>query len=193
MRTRIFGWGFAASFIAILFAWSLHPVSVPAQTSAAPRPAAGVALRTEGLSRKEISARFRSLKDSDVVEIAGRRLTKAQLIKDTRTRERRILAKAKADSAPPPANLSELKTRFEADQKAALDASNAQARGEFAKLAQTGRKETDHATSPEQDALRREAIEMLHRAANASPAELEVIESRAQELLPKARQLKRAP
>ena len=188
------GWGLAVSFSAILFAWSFDPQPIPAQTVAAPPPTAGVALRTEGLSRKQVRERLRSLKDTDIVEIAGRRVTKGQLKIDAQARHQRILAKAKADTVRPSANLSELQAKFAADQQKALDATNANARAEFARLAPPVKGDgLRDAAATERDALRREAVEMLHRAANASPAELEAIESRAQELLPKARQLKRAP
>ena len=65
-----------------------------------------------------------------------------------------------------------------ADQQTALDATNAKVRAEFARLAPTVKGDgLRDAAATDRDALRREATEMLHQAANASPAELEAIES----------------
>ena len=64
-----------------------------------------------------------------------------------------------------------------ADQQTALDATNAKVRAEFARLAPTVKGDgLRDAAATDRDALRREATEMLHQAANASPAELEAIE-----------------
>jgi hypothetical protein len=186
-------WGLAASFATILLALSLNPRPVPAQIAAAPRSADNVALKVQGLTRQEIHARLRSLKNSDIIEIAGRRVTLAQLKAEARKRHQQHLAKAKANALRPSASLSMLRAKFVAEEKVALDASNARARAEFARLAQAGRGQPDHAAATERDVLRRETVELLRRAATASPAERAAIETRAAELLPKARQLKRAP
>jgi hypothetical protein len=156
-----------------------------------------VALRAEGLTNKELRTRFKKLSDQDIIEVKGRRVTKAQFLGEIGKRSQLARARVKGENAAQSqAKFEALRSQFEAQQKSALEANNAQTRVGFARLAQQwGPGAASQAVrmrpSSEREIMRREAAELMRRSGAASPAEQAGIEKRAQQLLQRAKQIGR--
>lgn len=158
-----------------------------AQTS--PSGDSAVALRADGLTAKEFRERFKRLSDQDIVEVKGRRLTKAQLAIEIGKKSQEARARIKGNSAQSQVHFKAIRNQYEAEQKATLDADNVRSRADFARLKQQwGSGGPVHVgMDVEREQLRREAAELIRRMGKASPAEQAEIEKRAQKLLQKAR------
>ncbi|HZY31648.1 MAG TPA: hypothetical protein VFF86_08415 [Candidatus Methylomirabilis sp.] len=180
-------------------------VGAPGRTprEAAPSTPGVVTLRAEGLTNKEFRTRLKGLSEHDIVEISGRKMTKAQFRNEIEQKRKKAWALVKGNAAQFQLRLEALRGEFEAlrgefeaQQKATLEASNARARAGFARLAQqwdpgAASQVARMGASSERETVRREAAELMRRVERASPAEQAEIEKRAQQLLQRAKQLGR--
>ena len=163
------------------------PVEAPRPTVPIDRPLkkAEQPLTAEQLTKEQ----FDRLPDTQPIEIKGQRMT-AGGIRANRAKMRQARAEAEAKAT---AAAAKAQAEFEADrakflqeQKARLDTENAKVRAEVARLRQ---QRPAPAQSPQLDAIRREAGQLLERSKTASPAERVQIEQRAAQLRQQLQQM----
>jgi len=174
-----------------------EPIRAIQQAQLTPSRQGAVALRAEGLNNKEFRTRFKKLSDQDIVEVAGRQMTKAQFLGEIGKKSQQARARVKGENAAQAqAKFETLRSQFEAQQNTELQAENTRVRTQFARVAQQwGPAGASQAARrqplSEREVLRREAADLIRRSGTASPAEKAEIEARAQQLLQKAKQLGR--
>lgn len=159
------------------------PVEAPRPTLPIDRPLkAEQPLKAERLTKEQ----FDRLPATQPIEIKGQRMTAGEI--RAKMRQARAEAEAKIEAAA-----AKAQTEFEADrakflqeQKARLDAENAKVRAEVGRLRQ---QRPAPAQSPQLDAIRREAGQLLERSKTASPAERVQIEQRATQILQQLQQM----
>lgn len=156
-----------------------------------------VALRAGGLTNRDFRARFKKLSAEDVVEVKGRRMTKAQFLdamgKKIRDAQARVESKATAGSRT---RLETLRNQFIAQQNAELTQENERTRAKFARVAgqwQAEGRSRAASTKPisAKESIRREAAELIRRSRTASADERADIERRVQELVRRAKRIGR--
>lgn len=154
-------------------------------------------LRADGLTNRDFRARFKKLSAEDVIEVKGRRMTKAQFLdamgRKIRDVQARVESKANAGSRT---RLETLRSQFIAQQNAELAQENERTRVNFARVAaqwQAAGRSRAAPTKPisAKESIRREAAELIRRSRAASADERAVIEKRVQELVRRAKQIGR--
>lgn len=174
-----------------------EPIRAIGQAQLTPSRQGAVALRAEGLANKEFRARLKKLSDHDVVEVAGRQMTKAQFVSEIGKKSQRARARVKGENATQSqARFETLRSQFEAQQNTELESENMRVRAQFARVAQqwgpAGASQVARRQPlSERESIRREAVELIRRSGAASPAERAEIEKRAQQLLQRAKQVGR--
>ena len=147
-------------------------------------------IRGEQLTQQQ----FDALPDSAVIEFRGTRITAGEVRVKIKQAEIGAQAQAQAAAAQAQAKFEAYRAKFLQEQKAKLDAANAKVRAEIARLRQAS------AAAPltQQQAIQKEAVELLNRSKTATPAEQIQIEQRAGQLqqpklLQQAPRLKQLP
>jgi len=150
------------------------PAPAPASSQPAPPPKAEQPLKAEQLTREQ----FDRLPDTQPIEMKGQRTTAGEIRTKMKQARAEAEVKMKAAAAQAQAGFEADRVQFLQAQKARLDAENAKVRQQRPAAAQ----------SPQFDAIRREAGQLLERSKTASPAERAQIEQRAAQLLQQLRQ-----
>ena len=139
-------------------------------------------LKAEQLTKEH----FDRLSDTQPIEIKGQRMTAGKIRANMRQARAEAEAKAKVAAAKVQAEFEAERTKFLQAQKAKLEAENAKVRAEVTRLRQ---QQPAPAQSPQLDAIRREAGQLLERSKTASPAERAQIEQRAAQLIQQLQQM----
>lgn len=133
---------------------------------------------------------FDSLSDDQVIEFKDQRITARELRAKTRQALAEVEAKSKANAAQAKARFEAYRAKFLLEQKAKLDARNAEVRAEFARRRQqSGVIVGTLGHAARFDAIRNEARQLLERSKTASPAEQAQLEQRAEQLLGQLEQM----
>jgi len=148
----------------------------PAAPAPQPKLERPVVLKAEQLTKEQ----FQGLPDSALIGIKGTVMTAGELRRQMEQRVAESLAKAEAEAAQAKARFEAKRAKFLQEQKARLNAQNAKALADLPRLRQQAARSTVPAAD---DALHREAKQLLERAKTATPAEQVQIERRAGELL----------
>jgi ABC-type phosphate transport system auxiliary subunit len=117
---------------------------------------------------------FKALPDTAVLEVQGRRMTKAQInseLKSLRLKNRR---------AASPGNLQAVQAKFHKEWLAEINADDAKVKARLANLRQNAAKI---------NSIQQETLQLNNRFRTASPAEKQQMEKRAEELLRQLKQL----
>jgi hypothetical protein len=156
-----------------------------------------VTLRANGLANRDFRDRFKKLSAEDVIEMKGRRMTKAQFLdamgKKIRDAQARVESK---DTAGSRTRLETLRSQFIAQQNAELAQENERTRANFARVAgqwQAAGRSRAASTKPisAKESIRREAADLIRRSRTASADERADIEKRVQELVRRAKRIGR--
>jgi hypothetical protein len=142
----------------------------PAEAGGTPGPQV---LRADQLTRQQ----FEVLPDTAVIESKGQRMTKAQ-IQTKAMKSKEAIAKVQASARDAQAKFEKRLAQFLQQRQAKLQADNAKAMAEVARLRQVA-------------AIEEEGAKLWQRAQRAAPAERAQIEQRARQLLQQFQQIGR--
>ena len=157
---------------------------LPADAGGAPGPQV---IRADQLTQQQLDEQLKRLPDTAVIELQGQRLTVGEIRARGAQRQREVMMKAQAAAREAQSKFAARRAQFLQQQQAQLQADNAKAMAEVARLRQAA----GPARSPQLEAIEQEAAQLFQRSQRASPAERAQIEQRAGELLQQLQQLGR--
>jgi len=137
---------------------------------------AGQVYKAEGLTKDK----FNALPDNAVIEVKGVQMTKQQLIASKKQKRDEAISRMKTKAAVPNTQFEAARTKFLQEQKNKLDADNAKAKTKFERMKTNSSKYAE---------IKNEALKLNEKSKNATPAEQEQIEKRANELVQQLKQM----
>ncbi len=142
-------------------------------------------VRTDQLTKQQFYQQLKTLPDTAVVEAEGPRLTVGEIKAKSAQMHRTVAAKVEAVAREAQAKFAAHQAQFDQQQQAKLQASNAKAMAEVARLRQAS---GPVARSTQLEVIQQEAAQLFPRSKTASPAEQAQIEQRAGQLLQQLQQ-----
>jgi hypothetical protein len=147
-------------------------LSEPARSQTA-KPTAAAApqiLRPTIANKKQFDRQLKTLPDSTVVESEGKRLTVGEIKARSTEIQRKAVANAEAGARSAAERSAARAAQFERRKMAKLDADKAKGTVELGRISQF-------------EAIRKEAAQMMERSKTATPAQMNEMNQRAQQLL----------
>ncbi len=175
---------------ASVFAWAPLAQAADLPAATAPGALAPPVSSVDQMTKEQFRQMLKAAPDGQVFEFRGQQTTAGALRAIIWQKHKEALAKAQAHAGEARARFEARRAQFLQAQQAKLQADNARIRTEFARL--HGAQSTAVVLSPQHQAIQQEAIQLLHRAKTAPPAEQVHIERRAGELLQQLQQLQQS-
>lgn len=149
------------------------PVAPTIRQLPPPQPSAPAVISGQQLTKQQ----FDALPDTTVIDFRGTRITAGEARARIKQAETAAQAEAQAAAAQAQAKFDAYRAKFLQDQKAKLQEAHVKTRAEIARLRKVGA-----APLTQQQAIQKEAVELLNRSKTATPAEQTQIEQRALQL-----------